>query len=68
MKKREEPEGGRPATVAEVTARMSKIIADGGMRKPDVIRPGPEPYEVSFIWSEEKLITIVDRREGAAFP
>jgi len=68
VKKREEPEDGRAATVAEVTARMSKIIADGGMRKPDVIRTGPEPYEVSFIWSEEGLITIVDRREGAAFP
>lgn len=33
------------------------------MRKPDVIREGPEPYEVSFIWEEEKSIVIVDRRK-----
>ena len=61
----EEPDDGRPASVAEITARMSKIIADGGMRKPDVIREGPEPYEVSFIWAEEKAIAIVDRRSDA---
>lgn len=55
---------GRPATVAEVTAQMCKLVSDGGMRKPDDIRPGPDPHEVSFIWAEEKLLVVVDRREG----
>jgi hypothetical protein len=59
----EQPIEGRPATVAEVTAKMSKIISDAGLRKPDAIQPGPERYEVSFIWVEEKLLVIVDRRE-----
>lgn len=52
-----------PASVADVTARMSMIIADAGLRKPDVMRPGPGPWEVSFIWAEEKLLVIVDRRD-----
>lgn len=64
----EQPIEGRPATVAEVTARMSKLVSDGGMRRPDVIREGPEPYEVSFIWAEEKAIVIVDRREEVEIP
>ena len=59
----EQPIEGRPATVAEVTARMSMIIADAGLRKPDAIKPGPESFEVSFIWNEEKLLVIVDRRD-----
>ncbi len=59
----EQPIEGRPATVAEVTAKMSTIIADAGLRKPDAIQPGPGPYEVSFIWVEEKVLVIVDRRE-----
>lgn len=59
----EEDSNGRPASVAEVTARMSKIIADGGIRKPDAIREGPEPHEVSFIWAQEKALVIIDRRE-----
>lgn len=59
---------GAAPTVADVTARMCKLIADGGMRKPDVIREGPEPFEVSFIWVEEKLLVIVDRREEVSFP
>lgn len=61
----DEPVDRGSASVAEVTARMSKIVADGGMREPDVIREGPGPYEVSFIWEEEKSIVIVDRREDA---
>lgn len=61
----EEHGGDRSASVADVTARMSKIVADGGMRRPDVIREGPEPYEVSFVWTEEAIV-IVDRREGTA--
>lgn len=52
-----------PATVADVTARMSMIIAGAGLRKPDAIQPGPEPFEVSFVWVPEKLLVIVDRRE-----
>ncbi len=59
----EQPIEGRPATVAEVTAQMCKLVSDAGIRKPDVIRPGPERYEVSFIWKKEKLWTIVDRRD-----
>jgi hypothetical protein len=42
---------------------MSTIIAGAGLRKPDAIQSGPEPYEVSFVWVEEKLLVIVDRRE-----
>ncbi len=57
---------GRSATVAEVTAKMSTIIADAGLRKPDAIQPGPEPHEVSFIWVEEKVMVIVDRREAVS--
>ena len=64
----EQPIEGRPATVAEVTARMCKLVSDGGMRKPDVIREGPDAYEVSFIWAEEKAIVIVDRREEVEMP
>ena len=50
-------------SVAAVTARMSKLIYDNGIPKPDLIREGPEPDEVSFIWTESKLIVIVDRSE-----
>lgn len=63
----EQPIAGRPATVAEVTAQMCKLIGDEGMRMPDEIRPGPEPWEVGFIWAEEKLVVIVDGREEVAF-
>ena len=51
-------------SVAATTARMCKLIHDGGVAKPDLIREGPDPGEVSFIWAEPKLIVIVDRREG----
>lgn len=52
-----------PATVADVTARMSMVIADAGLRKPDSIQAGPGTLEVSFIWVTEKLLVIVDRRD-----
>jgi len=52
-----------PATVADVTARMSMVIADAGLRKPDSIQAGPEALEVSLIWVKEKLLVIVDRRD-----
>lgn len=52
------------ASLVEVTAQMSEIIADGGMRQPDLIRRGPESYELSFIWEDERLITVIDLREG----
>ncbi len=47
---------------------MCKLVSDGGMRSPDVIREGPEHYEVSFIWAREKLLVIVDRREEVEAP
>ena len=52
------------ASVAEITAQMSGIFSLGEVRTPDLIREGPEPNEVSFIWEEEKLIVIIDRRKG----
>lgn len=52
-----------PASVPELTATVCKLVHDGGMPKPDLIREGPEPYELSFIWAETKVIVIVDRRE-----
>lgn len=64
----EKPDQGKLAPVSEVTVQMLEIIVDGGMREPDVITPGPEPYEVSFIWEAEKLITIIDRREEPESP
>ena len=52
-----------PASVAELTATVCKLVHDGGGPKPDLIKEGPEPYELSFIWTERKVIVIVDRRE-----